>query len=505
MKKLVFIPALILSLGLFAACGRDGNDGTPDGGGGGNGDGGGSNTDDTVFDVQNESMPVGTSVTLEGVVVVAIDAFGGRTGGIYVQEPEGGPFSGVFVFLSGTQAAGLVPGDLVDIEGGEKDEFALTDDTSGRTLTEVSAPQGGSITLTKVGTGTVPTPPVLNPWDLAADDAEAEKWEGVTITFNNVAVTRAPRGVSSSDLTLKEMTVTGPFRVGSNLTDLPDTIMLNDCFASVTGIGDYFFEYKILPRSAADLATGGTSCLPQEEGDTDCADMMDNDYDGFADCADFSCQDTAAACVTDGTVVNVQNGTIVDGSVVQLTDVVVTALDKARKHLFVQDAGAAAVNNGVYVYRGASAMALPAEVVVGAVVDVSGTVDEFDLGVQVNSLTEIVNATVTFKSAGTPPAALTGIPAATLGDITAGEPYEGVLVELSNVKVVNPDAMFGKFTVGATGMELYVDDNNFAYTLPAAATCFATLRGVMTVNVSDDHRALLPRDANDMVTGGTCP
>ena len=39
-----------------------------------------------------------------------------------------------------------------------------------------------AITVTKTGTGTVPTPPVGDVALLATSDAEAEQWEGVPIT-----------------------------------------------------------------------------------------------------------------------------------------------------------------------------------------------------------------------------------------------------------------------------------------------------------------------------------
>src|SRR5687767_4581808 len=107
MKKL---SVLCLFLVFAGACGRGGDD---DGDGDNGGSDGGGDGDDTIFEVQSDDMPVGTAVTLKGVVVTAIDNYGSRRGGIYVQEPEGGAFSGVFVYLSGTEAADLAPGDLV--------------------------------------------------------------------------------------------------------------------------------------------------------------------------------------------------------------------------------------------------------------------------------------------------------------------------------------------------------------------------------------------------------
>src|SRR5262245_6403138 len=115
MKKL---STLCLFLVLGFACSRGDADGV--GGDNGGSDGGGDG-DDTIFDIQSDAMPVGTAVTVKGVVVTAIDAYGSRKGGIYVQEPEGGAFSGVFVYLSGTEAADLQVGNLIDLDGFVKD------------------------------------------------------------------------------------------------------------------------------------------------------------------------------------------------------------------------------------------------------------------------------------------------------------------------------------------------------------------------------------------------
>ena len=55
-------------------------------------------------------------LNLKGVVVTAIDTFGGKTGDFWVQEPDGGPFSGIQVFGAPLdQVAALQIGDIVDI------------------------------------------------------------------------------------------------------------------------------------------------------------------------------------------------------------------------------------------------------------------------------------------------------------------------------------------------------------------------------------------------------
>jgi len=510
MTRVTTVFALILTLAVAGACRDKSSSNNADGGTGA--DAGG---DHTIFDVQNDSMPVGTTVTVRGVVVTAIDTYGGRVGGIYVQEPEGGAFSGVFVYLNDTSAASLSVGDLVDVVGGVKDEFALDTDTTGRTLTEISPPSGGAITITKVGDGTVPTPPVLNPWDLAADDAEAEKWEGVPITFNDVAVTSAPRNVSSTDNTLKEMTVTGPFAVSSSLTDLPDTIMRDDCYKSITGIGDYFFSYKVLPRSAADMVGGGTNCLPQEAGDTNCDDGKDNDYDGFTDCEDFSCIDSSPAlCVINTTVADVQNGTVSENSVVTLTDVVVTGKSFNEKNLWVQDQGAGGPYKGVYVYRGSGAATLPTSVVAGSVVTVTGQVQEFVLGDGGGeSLTEIAG-TVTVTEGGTT-ATIDPVTGLTLTQ-AKDEMYEGVLVTLEGVPVLtqpdtsdpNPANQIHEWSVGTAGADLWVDDDIYRYTPGAIGTC-VNITGIMSwvgfdTGAAAHQRTIVPRSAAD-ITAVMCP
>ena len=64
------------------------------------------------------------------------------------------------------------------------------------------------------------------------------------------------------------------------------------------------------------------------------------------------------------------------------------------------------------------------------------------------------------------------------------------------------DAGFGEFIITDGTDTLHVDDLLYDYSLPSKATCYATLRGVMSETFG--NRKLTPRDANDMVTGGTC-
>ena len=90
-----------------------------------------------------------------------------------------------------------------------------------------------------------------------------------------------------------------------------------------------------------------------------------------------------------------------------------------------------------------------------------------------------------------------------VSDDGMNEEYEGVLVELTNVLVTATDIdMFSSFNVSDGSGDLRVGTWSYGYTAPADGECFASLVGVM-------HRfssgvSFSPRNAEDMVTGGTC-
>ena len=516
--------AMMLALSLFACRGDD--DGGDDGDDGDDTGDQGGGEDTSIYDVQSDDLAVGEPVTVRGVVVVAVDAYGGRAGGLYVMEPEGGPFSGVFVFVEGTEAAELAPGDIVDVVGGVKDEFALDDDETGRTLTEISPPEGGTIAVTKTGDGEVPAPETVVPWELAADDAESEKWEGVLVRFDNVRVNSPPEGVSSTDETLLEMRVTGPYAVQSALTGLAD-IENGACYSSIVGIGDYFFNYKILPRSADDLVAGADEdCLAPEIGDELCGDDTDNDYNGFADCDDFSCADASVACpTTETSVADIQSGVVEADTVVSLSQVIVTGVSfdnpsgvLQNRTFWVQDAAAGAENNGVSIFWPEEAAGeLPPEIVVGRTVNLQGTVEEFpclDDACSDNPLTRLNFATASDFGPIVPVAdliPLEGVDLATIAADPDSEPYEGVLVTLENVEVV---ALAGTndFSIGVGKAVLGVDDVIFRYRTDNDVTvgqCFSSITGIVHRDIFGDFASapiLLPRSVEDLdATPGTCP
>ena len=454
----------------------------------------GCDNDSAIQDVQDVGLNVDTGVALCDVVITAIDTYGDTQNVMFVQEPDGGAYSGVMLYFgsTGTVPAGLAVGDLVNVTGGVKSEFAYNNDTSGRTMTEIVPGPGGAIIVEKVGDGTVPTPEVVDPIALVTDDNEAERWESVLVQMNDVAVVGGIGGTGDRF----HANVTGPVELEGRMTDALAAVALDECLAQVVGPLAYFRNYQVYPRTPEDIVTGGTNCLAPEATAT-CMDGLDNDYDGFLDCFDFGCQATEPACVPDTTVAQIQDGTIPEGTQVMLAGVLVTGLSSDRKHLWIMDNGPAAMYNGIYVYMGGTAVAQPPEVDIGTVLNVSGRVSEYQ------GYTELVDAVLTPLGTTATPLALTGADTNTLSDDAVNEPYEGVLVELNNVMVTAIDIdMFNSFSVDDGSGDLRVGNWSYSYATPTQGECYASLVGIM-------HRfssgvSFSPRNAGDMIPGGTC-
>ncbi|KAB2911744.1 MAG: hypothetical protein F9K40_00265 [Kofleriaceae bacterium] len=525
-------PALCLSLfAALAAC-RDSSNGDDDGT-----DVDAANGEQTVFQVQSDDMPPGTPVTLRGVVVTAVDNFANPrdgnqyVGNFYVAEPEGGAFSGVLVHGAPLdQVAQLAVGDLVDITSAEKDEFSWTGDD--KTNTEVVPLANGEMTVTKVGPGTVPAPQVLDALMIGqmaetAREAEYEKWEGVLVRVENVSVTSEIRPINQDyppEAKFVKFSITGVLEVDSSLAEIPYSetgepwLSGGDCLMSVTGMGDYFYNYKVLPRATADIVMGGTSC-PAPEAPGTCTDGIDNDANGFMDCADRGCDTEEPTCTSDTTVANVQMGMHNDGDQVRIADAVVTAIGRGPTNIqtiWVADSATAGPYNGLQVYRGTNAGMVPAGVVVGAHVTLQGEVDEFNDASGTGTLTQLRSPTITVIP-GTPemPVPATDVPLATLIDDTTGEPYEGVLVELENVRMTGTPTgqtfgvrYFG--TQAAPSTILFQSDDDIRSALTQAdGTCFSLIRGIWSYGVYDNRWQILPlAGADDVVVAGdpnACP
>ncbi|MBV8757124.1 MAG: hypothetical protein JO257_07620, partial [Deltaproteobacteria bacterium] len=363
---------------------------------GNTGDTGGSGGAVKIQDVQNDTMPPGTPVTLHGVVVTAIDNFGGKMGDIWVEEPEGGTYSGVHVFgAASTDVAALAVGDLVDITGAVKDEFALTGsnaDPSGRTVTELKPAAAGSLSVKKTGTGTVPAPVVVDALAIGMmSDADTqgpmftaawEPYEGVLVSVANVDALGAPKAFGSTMAAdAYSFNITGVAKVEGNMTDITMSGIKRNTCMSLTGVVDYFYDYLVLPRSASDLDTTATGCPVPEAA---CGDSIDNDGNGFADCKDNNCIINDGTCHSATTIAaldqaadaNPASPTLPAGGV-QISGACVTAIPTSTtpSSAYIAASGTAANDGGIFAFGGGQP--LPTGLAVGDKVDVIGTVSAF--------------------------------------------------------------------------------------------------------------------------------
>lgn len=515
---------LVLVLSLSACRGSDGDDDgvTPDAPGTGT---------QTIYDVQNDSMTAGTKVSLKGVIVTAIDNYGGKKGDFWVQESAGGEYSGVHVYGAPLDQVGALQlGDIIDISGAQKAEFALSSDTSGNTLTELEPIDGGQMVVTKTGSGPQVQPKVIDALaigqlsDYMARHAEWEKWEGVLIQVNNVStfsdddyVSSKCPGTECPDDTLYAFDITGDVKVESALAQNPQPKLKRDlCLASVTGVVDYFFDYQILPRQTSEVATGGTGC-PNENNTAQCGDSMDNDGDGFADCKDIGCVVAEATCrmEEDAAIADVQDGMYTD-KYVKIQDAIVMAVSYSKNDIWISTTKNAAADEGLQIHFTND---VPDTVVPGKTVTVIGKIIEFNDNppTGTNALTEMSGYDIQVGTAASQtPSALGGQTIATLTVDATGEPYESVLITLDNVllKTVGTMASFHVGTMKQGVTDFKFDDAIYQLGEPggdvtpvfAAGTCFDTITGVASYNVYDNNWVFYPIDEGTWDTaGGTCP
>ncbi len=227
-------------------------------------------------------------------------------------------------------------------------------------------------------------------------------------------------------------------------------------------------------------------------------DQTDTDQDGIGDACD-DCPEFAniggRGCPS--TIPAIKRGEVASGKAVSLPGVVVVAV--GPDFYTVQTAGPAEEFGGLYVFTGTSGTKPAA----GALVDLSGTVDEYFGQTQLASSTFTV-----LPTPGTIPEPLVIAPA----DAAAGGPkeaaYESLLVEVRDVAVIDAaptpevngtatENVDNEFVV--TG-DLRVDDALYQISpQPVVGQTFPTLRGVL--RYAWNKNKLLPRFEADVVSG----
>lgn|GEM_PF-1457615 len=197
--------------------------------------------DINIYDIQNPACPdhfdpepfgnPGEPVALSGVIVTAVY---GDT--IFVQEPQGGPYSGLAVFMHGLFTGDLNPGDVMNLDGGYSEFFGNT--------------QVYMENYTVTSSGPAPEPYLIDyPHWISTGGPLAEMFEGVLVKVENVETTNT---IPDCPQDYGEFMVTGDLRVDDK--GYAWDARLGDQFDAIVGPISYdFSNHKMLPRVEADV------------------------------------------------------------------------------------------------------------------------------------------------------------------------------------------------------------------------------------------------------------
>lgn len=195
-------------------------------------------TGNTIYEVQDGTLPTGTNVEIHGVVVT-----GTASNGFFAEEPDRGEFSGVFVFsVGGPDTSGLAIGDVVDFGG-------VTAEYQGITEVDISA---GTL---EVVASDSPLEPDLVDAAVIADALTAEPWESVLVRVEgHLVVTNI---AASNEFTVDDGST--ELRIDDFLYEAPTSGDFNGfavgaSFAAISGPLNYLNDlFKIAPRGPEDF------------------------------------------------------------------------------------------------------------------------------------------------------------------------------------------------------------------------------------------------------------
>lgn len=237
----------------------------------------------------------------------------------------------------------------------------------------------------------------------------------------------------------------------------------------------------------------GSDETPDEMVDETVTD--DDIADDQSDQIDPSDQDTVTPDIDTAdkaTIYKIKLGEIPPDTVTTIEGIV-TGIRANAQIFFVQvpesahDAQLGYTYSGIFVYaKGVSGLTMPA---LGDRVRVAGKVQDYYDSIQLATVTG-----VTVLGAGVIPDPVIVTPAEVRTGGTSMAAYNGVLVTVEGVTVLNTALGNGEILV--TG-DLRVDDTLFTYTFPPVGTLYETLTGVMHYTWS--NAKLEPRSLDDMV------
>lgn len=196
----------------------------------------------TIYDLQGGLVEEGSEVRLVEVVVTSpVDL---RLFGVYVEEPEGGERSGIYLSLAEDIAAdvALAPGVVVTLNG-------VYSEVRGRSQVAVTALDDLELAEPEGAPIAIPEPALLAPADIATGGPLADAYEGVLVRVEGVDVT-------DPDLGFGEFEVSGGLRVDDYFfpIDGAPTPTAGQHLDAIVGPLLYTYDdTKIGPRSFADL------------------------------------------------------------------------------------------------------------------------------------------------------------------------------------------------------------------------------------------------------------
>lgn len=186
----------------------------------------------TIFDIQNGMYADLSIVDLTGVTVTAV-----RYNGVYVAEAPYSAYNGIWLY----GPVGFVEGDVIDVVGGLYKEYY-----------DLSEIETGAAVVTLTGTGPVVAPFMVDYATLLLDPEPFESCL-ITITDGMMVDTIGSYGQWTA------MTLDGDVVNFDDYFFDETTVVLGDCYNSVTGIWDYSYSmWKMNPL--ADTGVELTDC-----------------------------------------------------------------------------------------------------------------------------------------------------------------------------------------------------------------------------------------------------
>ncbi len=435
----------------------------------------------TIFAIQDEDDPghpdINAVVILNSVVVTTYMVKTSKSSpspdGFFVSEPEGGPFSGIYIYAKGLDV-NVQPGDLVDIRGVYLEYY-----------------DNSQIQASKVqvqGTADIPAPSIVTTDQVTTGGPDAEKYEGCLIQLQDVMVSTANLG--HGDFGVRPSSGEGGAELYiSPLFDDYYDFHANQgfVFQTLTGILDYSYEKnRLQPRFCDDIRDSG--------GDPVCEQPnCPSGNISVAQIQDRSRQDAVA-----------------EGCRVKLEGLVVTSPvfeTSGQPSFYAQEPGGEQWS-GIFIYaRGLDASGIQP----GSLITVDGTYAEYYAMTQIEASSVTVTGT-----ADLPEPAVVAI-----GDVNdAGElaeAYESVLIKIQNAVTTqavfpgNNGGDFGDFAVAPIGdpsSELVIGwQMKHDFSCPSSGDCtedhreagqqFASITGPLSYSYS--HFRLQPRTGADIV------